>query len=167
MDDILVGARDADGPDDERNNCGEVYAVFGSAKLPGTVDIAEESQDITFVGNDPNDLFGHSVASGDVNGDGLADVLVGAPAANSREKAGEVLVFMGTAQWLPVVDAALDEQALTVLGAEPEDELGFSVASGDVNGDGSDDVIAGALLADGPDNARPDAGEVHVILSAP
>ena len=54
-----------------------------------------------------------------------------------------------------------------LLGAEAEDELGFSVASGDVNGDGRDDIIGGALLADGPDNARPDAGEAYVILSAP
>jgi hypothetical protein len=45
--------------------------------------------------------------------------------------------------------------------------LGFSVVSGDVNGDGRDDIIGGALLADGPDNARPDAGEAYVILSAP
>ena len=59
------------------------------------------------------------------------------------------------------------QQELTILGAEPEDELGFSVASGDVNGDGMDDIIGGALLADGPDNARPDAGEAYVIFGTP
>jgi len=167
VDDLLVSARNADGPDNSRNNCGEVYVIFGSEELPSTIDIAEGKQDVTIIGSDPNDLFGHSLASGDVNGDGLADVLVGAPVANGREKAGEVLVFLGSAQLPATVDAALGQHELTILGAEPEDELGFSVTSGDVNGDGRDDIIGGALLADGPDNARPDAGEAYVILSAP
>jgi len=175
VDDMLIGARNADGLDNSRNNCGEVYVIFGSAKAPSTIDIAEEKPDVTLIGTDPNDLFGHSLASGDVNGDGLGDVLVGAPVANGRQKAGEVLLFLGSAQWPATVDAApgqqqmsvLDGQELTIRGAEPEDELGFSLASGDVNGDGRDDIIGGALLADGPDNARPDAGEVHVIFGVP
>ncbi len=166
-DDILVGARNADGPDNGRTNCGEVYVIFGSAELAGSIDIAEEKQDVTIIGSDFNGLFGHSLASGDVNGDGIADVLVGAPTANSRAKAGQVLVFLGSAQWSAAVDAALGQHRMTVLGSEADDELGFSVASGDVNGDGIDDIIGGALLADGPDNARPDAGEAYVILGAP
>ena len=38
-------------------------------------------------------------------------------------------------------------------------------ASGDTSGDGKDDLIIGALLADGPDSARTNAGEAYVILS--
>jgi hypothetical protein len=177
IDDLLISARNADGLGNSRNNCGEVYVILGPTEVPGTMDIADDTQDVTLIGSDPNDLFGHSLASGDVNGDGLADVLVGAPAAavNSREKAGKVLVFLGLAEWPASVDAGLGQQQmsipgrqeLTILGAEPEDELGFSVASGDVNGDGRDDIIGGALLADGPDNARPDGGEAYVILSVP
>jgi len=167
VDDLLISARNADGLDNSRNNAGEVYVIFGSAELPSKIDIAEQTQDVTIIGSDPNYLFGHSLASGDVNGDGLADGLVGAPAANSREKAGQILVFLSSAQWPATVDAALGQQEMAILGAEPDDELGFSVVSGDVNGDGRDDSIGGARLADGPDNARPDAGEAYVILSVP
>ncbi|MGQ9573491.1 MAG: hypothetical protein ACUVV3_10000 [Dehalococcoidia bacterium] len=167
VDDLLVSARDADGPDNRRNNCGEVYVIFGSTTPPRILDIAEEKQDVTLMGGEANAIFGHSLAAGDVDGDGLADLLVGAPAANSREKAGGIFLFLGSAQWPPTVDVALGQHQLAVRGAEPGDQLGFSVASGDVNGDGRDDIIGGALLADGPDNARPDAGEVHVIFGPP
>jgi hypothetical protein len=131
------------------------------------VDIADGKQDLTLIGSAPNSLFGHSLASGDVNGDDIADVLMGGPVANSRKAAGQILVFLSSRQWPATVDAALGQNQLTILGAEAEDELGFSVASADINGDGIDDMIGGALLADGPDNARPDAGEVYVIFGAP
>jgi hypothetical protein len=167
VDDILISARNADGPGNSRNNCGEVYVLFGTADLPSTVDIADGKQDVTIIGSAPNSLFGHSLATGDVNGDDIADVLMGGPVANSRQGAGQVLVFLSSGQWPATVDAALGQHHLTILGAEAEDELGFSVTSGDINGDGIDDMINGALLADGPDNARPDAGEVYVIFGAP
>ena len=167
VDDILISARNADGLGNSRNNCGEVYVILGAAKLPSTVDIAEGKQNVTLIGSATNGLFGHSLASGDVNGDDIGDVLVGAPAAGSRTNAGQVLVFLGSRQWPATVDAALGQHEMTILGAEAEDELGFSVASGDVNGDGRDDIIGGALLADGPDNARLDAGEAYVIFGAP
>jgi len=76
-----------------------------------------------------------------------------------------VRVFPGAAAWPAVLDAAAEHPGVVVWGAEAGDELGFSVASGDFDGDGKADVMAGALLADGPDNARPDAGEAYLILS--
>jgi hypothetical protein len=166
--DAIVGARNADGLQNGRNNCGEVYLIFGRKDLPDSIDIAGDEQDATIIGADPNDLLGHSLAAGDIDGDGTADVIAGAPAAgsldNTRDQGGDVRVFVGSSAWPAVLDAA-QQPGVAILGADAGDELGFSVASGDFDGDGKADVLGGALLADGPDNARPDAGEAYLILS--
>jgi len=92
-------------------------------------------------GEDTNDRFGNSVSNaGDVDGDGVDDIVIGAHEAESLSwRSGMVYVYSGATgdllyQW------------------EGEDTwiyLGFSVSgAGDVNGDGFDDIIAGAYAAD-------------------
>jgi hypothetical protein len=167
--DVIVSARNADGLQNGRNNCGEVYLIFGRKDLPDSIDIADDEQDATIIGADPNDLLGHSLAAGDIDGDGAADVIAGAPAAgsldNTRDQGGEVRIFAFAASSArPAVLDAAQQPGISIWGAEAGDELGFSVASGDFDGDGKADVLGGALLADGPDNARPDAGEAYLIL---
>ncbi len=173
--DAIIGARDADGPSDSRNNAGEVHVLYGEPELPQSVDLAQDSLDVTILGVDAGDSLGFTVASGDLNGDGLADILAGAPigdsCGNQRGDAGEAYAVFGRRDLGGVIDLAAGEHDASVFGAEGAheglsgDELGFSLGAGDVNGDGKDDIIAGALLADGPDNARQDAGEAYIILS--
>ncbi len=63
------------------------------------------------------------------------------------------------------IDLASGGYALSLFGAEEGDELAFSPATGGVSGGGSDNTIAGALMADGPENATENGGEAYVILS--
>jgi hypothetical protein len=84
---------------------------------------------------------------------------------NGRSDGGEVYAIAGGASLDVALDLAEGGFMRLLYGAEAGDELGFSLATGDINGDGRDDIIAGSLLADGPDNAREDAGHVYVILS--
>ncbi len=169
--DIIVGASSADGPQDDRPDCGEVYVIFGPPDGDGTIDLAEGQQDVTIFGADSGDSLGFAVAAGDVNGDGIDDTLVGALLAdgpgNERPNGGEAYVILGSPTLGPTIDVALAQQDLTLFGAEEGDRLAADLAAGDANGDGVQDILVGSFLADGPENARYQGGEAYLIFGTP
>jgi len=148
--DVIVGAwaNDAGGAD-----AGRAYVYFGGPAADATPDLA-------LTGAAANDSFGYSVASaGDVNGDGFADLLVGAYGSDAGgADAGRAYVYFGG----PAADATPD---LTLTGAAANDVFGYSAASaGDVNGDGFDDIMVGAFLSDA---GGADAGRAYVYFGGP
>ena len=85
--------------------------------------------------------------AGDINGDGLADLIIGAEdaAPNGKDRAGESYVVFGRSGGF---EAALELSALdgtngfVINGIDERDRSGLAVSSaGDVNGDGLDDLI--------------------------
>jgi hypothetical protein len=130
--------------------CGTAEA----AEIPasGTLDLATGA-DVRITGLEESSFTGFSVARiGDVNGDGLADVAVGAPQANARDRAnaGSVFVIFGRTDAAPVDLANLGDGGYRIDGAAAGDEAGFSLASaGDLNGDGRGDLIVGAPAVGG------------------
>ena len=152
FDDVIVGASGA-GPNGE----GESYIVFGKASWTGTpsLDLAtlDGTNGFRLTGADANDGSGSSVSSaGDVNGDGFADLIIGAPSsvgASAEEYEGQSYVVFGKASWAgtPSIDlATLDgTNGFRLNGDGAYDRSGASVSSaGDVNGDGFADLIIGA-----------------------
>ncbi len=165
-DDIIISSA-ADGPGNSRPDAGETYVIFGSPSLPATVDVSAGQQSLTLAGADPGDDLGKSIASGDLNNDGRDDLIIGADSAfgpnNSRPAGGEAYVIFGRSGLSGNIDISSSQQDVTIYGAEPGDDLGQAVASGDVNGDGVSDLVITADDANGPNNSRGQAGELYVI----
>ena len=173
LEDLLLGAPFARRTDN-RLSAGAVYVIFGRPDLTGIIDLAETSADLTLLGADDSSFFGDSLASTDVNGDGVVDIIVGAtfarrPAGSQRSgvQAGAVYVIFGSSDLVGVRDMARNQYDVGIYGEEEFDEVGDNVATGDVNGDGQGDIIITAEAADGPSNARPVAAEVYVIYGSP
>jgi hypothetical protein len=167
IDDIMLVAQRADGVGNTRDQAGEAYIIFGSGDLAGTIDFARQEQDVTVVGADTGDLVSSCVGGTDLNGDKVGDLLLSTSFANGppngRTLSGEAYIIYGS----PALPAMIDlggQQDVTIFGAEPDDRLGSSLSTGDLNGDGIQEIIVVAAYADGPDNARPNAGEVYVIV---
>jgi hypothetical protein len=138
--DLIVGARADD------NNGAE----SGSARVFSGID---GSILYTFNGDNANDFFGHSVSgAGDVNNDGFDDLIVGAYLDdNNGSGSGSARVFSG-------IDGSI---LYTFNGDNANDNFGISVGgAGDVNNDGSDDLVVGANL---DDNTGTDSGSVRVL----
>ena len=161
--DLVVGAPDAD--PSSRTDAGSSYVIYGSASL-ADVDLGSLGvRGFRIDGAAAEDSSGHSVApAGDINGDGYADVIVGAPYADppSRSTAGSSYVVYGTASPSNVDLASLGSSGFRIDGAAAGDSSGDSVApAGDINGDGRADVIVGASGAS--PFSRTGAGSSYVI----
>lgn len=170
LDDVAIGA-----PGDVIDNSQEglTYVVFGRDDGIAEVlvdDLLDGVGGFAFLGEFVNDLAGRSVgAAGDVNGDGLADLVIGAPGLNpdspSPADAGRTYVVFGRAEASPTIDlssitAGIDGFAIT--GEADSDFSGIAArGAGDVNGDGLADIVLGAF---GADPSGTNSGRAYVVF---
>jgi hypothetical protein len=152
IDDLVIGAPH---PHPHGNTPGSTWVVFGrSGSVAPTFDLGRVDGDNGFRvdGEGSYDYSGSSVAAaGDVNGDGFADLAIGAPGFGQSTGRGYV-VFGHGGGFAPSLDlGALDgDNGFRLDGDAAGDYTGQSLAAaGDVNGDGIGDVVVGAPEADG------------------
>jgi len=140
-DDLLIGAYDTDTGGSLQ--AGAAYLLRGP--VCGSFDLG--GADAAYFGEQAGDCAGSSVAAaGDVDGDGLADLLIGAFYEDSGGKtAGAAYLVLGPTSGrndLGVADAKF-------IGEAANDAAGRAVAgAGDTNGDGYDDLLVGASRCD-------------------
>ncbi|MEU6380247.1 VCBS repeat-containing protein [Streptomyces sp. NPDC046909] len=153
-DDIVFGrpypANGNDEPSDPSQYGSRVGVVLGTAQGPRTGDPRMLYQDTPGVpgADEPGDLFGASVAVGDVNGDGYADIVAGNPLEDFSgvQDAGTVAVIPGGAAGPTGAGSKVFSQNTAgVPGtAERRDRFGGAVTLLDTDGDGRADLIVGA-----------------------
>ncbi|MEM9385072.1 MAG: hypothetical protein AAGA68_08420 [Pseudomonadota bacterium] len=175
IDDILIGADSAD--PGGRNGAGRGYVIFGrTTGFPPVFDLGvllagDGTEGFAMNGVEAADDSARRVGgAGDVNGDGIADVIISGDNADVDGKinAGESYVVFGRQSGFPAqfelssLAAGDGSQGFVIVGIDEDDRAGSAVSrAGDVNADGIDDVLVGSF------NASPDgklfAGETYVV----
>jgi hypothetical protein len=137
---------------------GQAWLIEGGSSLSGTF-YANYNYDAYWEGDSSNDQLTWATA-GDVDGDGLGDIITGTPLDNdgsTSTQSGNIAVFLGGHSGGYDLSDAEDQ----INGSSSYDYLGTSLNSADMNGDGYADILAGAP---GDDDLGAAAGAVYVIL---
>lgn len=157
------------GPLHNRTDGGEVVVFRGNGTIGGTVDLQNPPAGqplLRVYGASAFDYLGTDLASGDVTGDGVADLLIGAMGVDpgGRNVAGAAYLFPGGASFGGTVDlSSVPASVIRILGRDAGDRLGIWTAIGDLNGDGVKEIVLGADGGDGAGNAHGNRGEVVVV----
>ena len=165
LEDFVVGAHSGDGL---LANSGTAYLIFGTTQTTNISlsAIAAGTGGFVVLGEKLGDSLGLAIAGNtDVNGDGLPDLVLGAPGANAPlSNSGRVAVVYGKTSTSPVslADVAGGVGGFVSDGQKSADAVGSQVASGDINGDGLEDLVIGARYADPPIGFE--AGKVFVVF---
>lgn len=124
--DLLVGA-----PGKGPASPGKAYLVSGTVNAIGSLG----AQDLELICSDPGMWAGWAVAGGDMDGDGISDMVVGGPSADS----GRTWAMSGFAG-VPQNVRSLDDSEGRLAGVAVGDELGWAMDLGDFDGDGRADL---------------------------
>lgn len=154
--DVLVGAPNSDAFGEDT---GVVYLVPGvQGRLSGQVSLGTATRLYT---RESAVRLGWALdRAGDVNGDGIGDLVLGSSVSPVRpDFPGAAWLLLGGSQLTGEVD--LDERGTLLRGEEPGDLAGIGVAGvGDMTGDGLADVVVGALKGRG---SEPRAGRIYLV----
>ena len=160
LSDILIGAY---GNDDGGSSAGKVYLILGSSLgSSSTIDLSAASY--SFTGENSGDLSGISVSNaGDVDGDGLGDILIGASANDDGGTyAGKAYLILGSSLGSSATIGLADAD-YSFIGESAYDNAHQVSSAGDVDGDGLGDILIGSR---NNDDGGSSAGKAYLILGS-
>ena len=170
--DLAIGTPDKDLTEDlgplgtivTRANFGRVAVVYGSSGGLDPDDHALFDQDSDGIGDsaESGDRFGRALVSGDFDDDGHDDLAIGVPQEDQgNQDSGLVHILFGSPAGLSASGSSLLTQSTLGGSAEEKgDQFGFSLAVGDFDGDGVDDLVVGAPYEN---RFEPDVGEINLL----
>ncbi|OIP72722.1 MAG: hypothetical protein AUK43_02475 [Oscillatoriales cyanobacterium CG2_30_40_61] len=152
LEDIIIGVSQS--PGNNQTNAGKAYVVFGTqAGFTQQLDLFTLNGNNGFVinGIEPDELLGGSVkGAGDINGDKIDDIIIGASGAttNGIKSAGKTYIVFGSNQGFPASLNSSDlngEKGFFINGTAENELSGVAVSSaGDINKDSVNDILIGA-----------------------
>jgi len=161
LDDLAAGAPNKNHGTGNPNDSGRVYVAYTSGDGPDPADGPDIIGEDEWAGDTPGEgeLFGSALAAGDVDGDGIDDLLAGAPGEGTFD-VGRVYLKRGSATGLTTANNALFTETLLGGSNGTDDHLGNVIALGDVDGDGVLEIALG--VPDRDVGATTDGGMVYV-----
>jgi subtilisin family serine protease/secreted trypsin-like serine protease/subtilisin-like proprotein convertase family protein len=173
FDDLVIGSPYEDlGGENQLVNAGMVTVLYGSAAGLSNPSVLHQYSPGVGTHSEVGDLFGHALATGDVNGDSFIDLVIGVPGEGiaKQERAGAAHVIYGSQTGLSGVDSTTLHQYTPRIRSRPEvgDAFGEAVAVGDINGDNYADIVIGVPgeTVGWGSRTQYEAGAIHIIYGS-
>jgi hypothetical protein len=167
FDDILLPATKANGVGETKEDCGEIYVLYGRTEVPPVIEL-DKFFDVVIYGKDAYDNLGNAICTGDVDGDGFVDLIFSANLAdgewNQKDQCGEVYIISKFMDYSGEINMAVEEPTATIYGITTSDRLGGSITILDMNHDGHDDIVMQSPHVDHPNGQLINVGQIYVLF---